>query len=230
MNTLIFKYAIIIHVICGFISLLSGTLAMSVKKGKKTHNLSGRFFYWAMLGVFITTVIFFLIYPDKIRYQFFLCIGIVSFYPNWSGKRVLSMKKGLKITWLDKLAAIIIGISGLVMLGYGIMLIKGNGFGVFQMLFLIFGILSLFNAYGDIRLYFGYAEPQKMHWFFAHGGKMTGAYAAAVTAFCVNILPRYLPENLPSLIQLSTWILPGVIIGYSGSKMLKRYKSRFRIA
>jgi len=59
----------------------------------------------------------------------------------------------------------------------------------------IFGTVSLLNAYGDPKLYLGYVKTEKMHWFFAHSGKIMIAYTAAITVFCVNIVPRFLPEN-----------------------------------
>jgi hypothetical protein len=230
METLIFKYALVIHVICGFLSLVTGAVAMSVKKGGKTHHVAGLIFYWAMFGIFVTTVLFFVLYPEKIKYQFFLTIGIVSFYPNWSGKRMIQMKKGLSPTLTDKVAAFGIGISGLVMLGYAFYgFSNGNIQDVFQILFVIFGIVSLFNAYGDLKLYLGFQQAPKMHWFFAHAGKMTGAYAAAMTAFFVNIVPRYLPDNLPSAYQVATWVVPGILIGIVGNRISKKYKVKFKL-
>lgn len=52
-----------------------------------------------------------------------------------------------------------------------------------------------------------------MHWFFAHAGKMMGAYTAVITAFCVNIVPRFMPENTPGFVYILTWIAPGIILG-----------------
>lgn len=230
MGTLIFKYALIIHVICGFLSLLCGSIAMSAKKGGKVHNRAGVVFYWAMFGVFITTLLFFIIYPGNLKYQFFLTIGLISFYPTWSGKRMLKMKKGLAPAMTDKVAAFGIGISGLVMLTYATYgFASGHINPAFQILFAIFGVVSLFNAYGDLKLYLGFQEAPEMHWFFSHAGKMMGAYAAAITAFCVNIVPRYLPENLPGVLQVLTWVLPGIMIIYIGKKILKKFRIKFKL-
>jgi len=231
MTKTIFQLALFLHVIAGTLALASGLVAMAYgKKGGKVHNFSGQIFYWAMFFVFNTTILFFVLYPEQLKYQFFLTIGIVSFYPNWSGKRMLSMKKGLVPTWYDKLGGFLIGLSGLVMITYGVYgLLNTIKFGGLQYLFLVFGIVSLLNSYGDLKYYLNFQTAPKMHWFFAHGGKMMGAYSAAITAFCVNIVPRYLPENFPFYGYLITWIAPGIVIAIISTRMLKRYKVKFKL-
>lgn len=228
----IFQSALFLHVLAGILSLASGLVAMAYgKKGGKVHNFSGQIFYWAMFFVFITTILFFVLYPEQLKYQFFLTIGIVSFYPNWSGKRMLSMKKGLVPTWYDKLGGFLIGLSGMVMMAYGVFgILNPAKFGGLQYLFLVFGLVSLFNSYGDLKYYLNFKTAPKMHWFFAHGGKMMGAYSAALTAFCVNIVPRYLPANFPFYGYLITWIAPGIVIALISTRLLKKYKVKFKLA
>lgn len=232
MTKTIFQSALFLHVIAGILALASGLVAMSYgKKGGKVHNFSGQIFYWAMFFIFITTILFFVLYPEQLKYQFFLTIGIVSFYPNWSGKRMLSMKKGLVPTWYDKLGGFLIGLSGIVMLAYGVYgVLNPNKFGGLQYLFLVFGLVSLLNSYGDLKYYLNFQTAPKMHWFFAHGGKMMGAYSAAITAFCVNIVPRYLPENFPFYGYLITWTAPGIVIAIISTRILKKYKVKFKLA
>lgn len=230
MEKLVFNFFLVIHVICGFLSLSSGLVAMIAEKGKKVHNISGRIFYWAMMGVFITTIIFFAIYPAQLKYQFFLTIGIISFYPNFSGKRLLGMKKGINPQLIDWIAAWGVGLCGLVMLGYATYgFMNPKGFNGMAILFVIFGIVCLFNAYGDLKIYLGYQKPEKMHWLLGHGGKMMGAYSAALTAFFVNVVPRYMPHNTPSFVFILTWVLPGVIVGIVAARILKKYKAKFNM-
>lgn len=231
MKLLIYQPVLVLHVIAGFLALVSGLIAMTVrKKGGKLHNRTGIVFYWSMFVVFISTIIFFVLDPLSLKYQFFLTIGIVSFYPTWSGKRVLNMKKGVIPQWYDKVAALGIGISGVIMVAYGIYGFTGTvNFGGLETLFLIFGGLSLANAYGDLKIYLGYKQAEKMHWFFAHAGKMIGAYSATVTAFCVNVVPRYLPDGTPTYVFILTWVLPGVVLGIAGSRISKHYRTKFNI-
>lgn len=232
METLIYKSSIAVHVLCGILSLIAGFVAIIANKGGKIHNRAGVVFYWSMFMIFVTTTIFFILYPTNLKYQFFLGIGIVSFYPNWSGKRMLAMKKGLIPTLADKIGAWLIGISGICMLAYGAYLTANppKGFGELNILFFIFGIVSILNAYGDLKLYLGFVKAEKMHWFFAHAGKMMGAYTAAITAFCVNIVPRFMPENTPSFVFILTWTAPGVILGIVSARIIKKYKVKFQIA
>jgi uncharacterized membrane protein len=203
---------------------------MIAQKGKRVHNVSGIIFYWAMLGVFVTTVIFFAIYPAQLKYQFFLTIGVVSFYPNFSGRRLLGMKKAIAPKLIDWIAAWGVGICGIVMITYAvygfIYPVQFNGMAI---LFAIFGIVCLVNAYGDLKIYLGYQKPDKMHWFLGHGGKMMGAYSAALTAFFVNVVPRYMPQNTPSFVFILTWVLPGVIVGLIAARILKKYKVKFAV-
>lgn len=228
MEKLIFNFFLVIHVICGFLSLSSGLVAMIAQKGKGVHNASGSVFYWAMLGVFVTTIIFFAIYPGQLKYQFFLTIGIISFYPNFSGKRLLSMKKAIVPALVDWIAAWGVGVCGIVMIGYSVYgFMNPVGFNGMAILFAIFGVVCLVNAYGDLKIYLGYQKPDKMHWFLGHGGKMMGAYSAALTAFFVNVVPRYMPANTPTFVFILTWVLPGVVVGVIAARILRKYKVKF---
>lgn len=237
METLIYKSSIFVHVLCGILSLGAGLVAMLANKGSKVHNRAGVVFYWSMFMIFVTTSIFFVLYPTNLKYQFFLGIGIVSFYPNWSGKRMLTMKKGsdsrtVQPTLADKIGAWLIGFSGVSMLAYGAYLTMNppKGFGELNILFFIFGIVSILNAYGDLKLYLGFVKAEKIHWFFAHAGKMMGAYTAAITAFCVNIVPRFMPENTPSFVFILTWTAPGIILGIISARIIKKNKTKFKIS
>ena len=63
MLKIIFQTSLFFHVIAGILALASGLVAMTYgKKGGKIHLLSGNIFYWSMAFIFITTIIFFVIY------------------------------------------------------------------------------------------------------------------------------------------------------------------------
>ena len=232
MEAIIHKILIIIHVIGGFSALITGLVSMLVrKKGGKIHNISGIIYYWGMLVVFLTSLGFFLLEPQKLFYQFFLCISMVSFYPTFSGRRILSMKKEIKPIFIDWFAAFMVSVCGVVMWGYAIYgFLNPEKFNNFQYLFGIFGTLCLANGYGDLMVFSQRKKVDKMHWFLSHGGKMTGSYAATVTAFCVNIVPRYLPDHLPFLFYIMLWVLPGVLIGFMGNRIVEPYKIKFKLS
>lgn len=227
MKTQIFTNALIIHVIAGILSLIFGLVAMtSRKKGGKVHNVSGQIFYWNMAIIFVTTILFTILYPFKLKYHFFLTIGIVSFYPTFTGKRLLKMKKKIEGKWYDYFASYLMFVSSLVMIAYGIYLQFFNP-NELAILFLVFGPFSLVQSWSDLRILLGKKKAEKMHWFLGHAGKMIGAYSAAVTAFCVNVVPRYFPENTPMIAYIMTWVLPGVLFGIISALTIKKYRAKF---
>lgn len=232
MEKLLYNSLIFVHVLCGVLVLITGLVAMAVrKKGGKVHNLAGIVFYWSMFVIFISTLGFFVLDPSNLRYQFFVGIGTVSFYPNFSGKRILSMKKAINPTRIDWSAAWLVGICGVIMSAYAIYgFLNPKDFSGYQYLFGLFAILCFANAYGDLMVYSGKRKVEKMHWFLGHAGKMTGAYAAAVTAFCVNIVPRYLPKDMSLILGLSIWIVPGVLVGFIGNRIINHYKMKFGLS
>ncbi len=229
MKETIFNTALFLHVIAGVASLSSGLIAMMVrKKGGKIHNTAGVIFYWSMFFIFITSILFVVFYPTVLRYQFFLGIGIVSFYPCYSGDRILKMKKGVDPKWKDWSALVLILVSGVGMLVYGLYL-QFTSPGTFMILFYVFGSLSLAQGIGDLQRFNGKREFGKMGWFFGHASKMIGAYSAAVTAFCVNILPRFMPEDTSMSIFILTWVGPGIIFIFVTKYFVKKYKLKFKM-
>ena len=223
-----YKNVLIIHVICGFISLVTGLVPMIVKKGSKTHNFWGNIYYWGMFGVFITATALFALKPTQLRLQFFLCIAILSFYQTFSGKRALLMKKSItQATITDRVAAWIALTCGIVMLAYaGYTAVAANY--VITILFAAFGVGIFLNGWRDIRLFAGKIEIEKMHWFFNHLGRMMGSYIATLTAFCVT-MTRYLPEDAPAYLQLIPWFLPGIIFSFIIARFTKHYRQKFQL-
>lgn len=222
----VFNFIVKLHVMVGALALVVGLMAMLNKtKGNRFHRVTGKVFFHCMNFIFVTAIIFVLLKPHMSRYYFFLAIGIVSFYPNFSGYRLLKMKKEIKGMWYDYAAVVLIGLSGIVMLIFG----AGSVLGLFQkdqfkILYLIFGAFSLFQCYGDGLLFLGKKTPEKLHWLYGHIGKMIGSYSAALTAFCVNIVPRYLPQNSPTFYYLLLWIGPGVLLAIYSARQIKKRK------
>jgi hypothetical protein len=44
-----------------------------------------------------------------------------------------------------------------------------------------------------------------MHCFYLYGGKTIGVYSVGLTALCANSVPRYFPEDFPTLGQTILW-------------------------
>jgi len=219
-----YQIILVIHVAFGFTALATGIIPMLAQKGSKTHKLWGNVYYWAMFGVFVTTVALFALRPTEIRLQFFLCIAILSFYLTFSGRRVLQMKQSaLQATLSDKAAAIIALASGAFMLGYAIytVAILHNYF--LSPLFAFFGAGLTVNSYQDWRLFTGKQVSEKLHWYFGHISKIMGAYIATVTAFSVN-MTRYLPDTAPTILFLIPWFVPSLVLGVATAYYSKRQR------
>jgi uncharacterized membrane protein len=221
-----YKTILLIHVAFGFSALATGIVPMVAKKGGKVHKFWGNVYYWAMFGVFITTLILFALKPRELKLQFFLCIAILSFYFTFSGDRVLKMKKSAtQATVLDRVAAGLALACGLAMLGYAVYGVMGPKNYYIAILFAVFGTLISLNARKDLQLFFGKINSEKMHWYFGHISKIMGSYTATVTAFCVN-MTRYLPEDATVYLQLIPWLAPGVLLGVGTAYYGKRQREK----
>jgi hypothetical protein len=192
---------LVLHIISGTVALTTGLLSMLNRKGGKVHSITGRIFFWAMTGVFITAVTISIIK----NLQFLFLVGFFSYYLACSGYRSLYLKKlhlKQKGTWIDWL----IGYAGLIF-GIGLMVYSMIGFATHGKLFnivpAVFGGISIFFAYRDIRQF--YERPtDKTHWIVSHGMKMSGAFTATLTAFIV--------VNIHIQQQWILWVLPAAVI------------------
>lgn len=221
-----YKIILLIHVAFGFSALATGIVPMVAKKGGKVHKFWGNVYYWSMFGVFVTTLMLFVLRPAQLKLQFFLCIGILSFYFTFSGDRVLKMKKSAtQATVLDRVAAGLALACGLAMLGYAVYGVIGLQNYFIAILFATFGTLISVNARKDLQLFFGKIDSEKMHWYFGHISKIMGAYIATITAFCVN-MTRYLPEDASAYWQLIPWLAPGVLLGIGTAYYAKRQREK----
>jgi uncharacterized membrane protein len=215
MNTSIFDLVLILHIISGTIGLLSGTIAMVLKKTGKVHKTIGKIFFYAMVGVFVTSV-----YMSIAKNNLFLLmVGFFSFYSAATGYRILYLKKIGQIKIAPKFIDYAIGftglLAGLAMLVITVLVfIKGNMFGFVT---LTFGGISIWMGYEDFTKFI-YPPTQKLHWLESHGMRMAGAYTATVTAFIV--------VNINSPYQWIFWILPTFIIIPIAQRTVNRYTKK----
>jgi uncharacterized membrane protein len=211
------KIMLILHIISGFISLACGLFSMINKKGARNHRLTGKIFFFGMTGVFITAT--FISIAKNIPFLFM--VGFFSYYLTCSGYRALYLKKlhaQQQPAVLDFTISIIGMVSGLALVVFSYFWFMQRG--MWGSVPLTFGIFCFLSGFKDIRNF--YKRPaDKQHWFFTHGGRMGGAFAATVTAFIVvNV-------QIGSLSWL-LWILPGVLIGFWITVILKRYRKIFQ--
>jgi len=196
---MVYTILLIIHIVGGSLALLSAAGAVSTKIFDISHTWhvrSGRLFFIGMTMVFLTTLPMTLIRPNL----FLFLIGIFSFYLAWTGWRRAKNRSGIPGKQ-DVAAVIIMGATGLVMLGWGGWLIySGDGNGITLMVFGGIGGLLSFREFRQFRKgpVKGKARIR------AHLVSMMAATIAAVTAFLVvNV------ETDPVWVA---WLLPTVII------------------
>lgn len=209
----IIQALIYIHAAAGGIALISGPISFLTKKGGKWHRIAGKLFFYTMCIVALLALII-AVSPNH-ENLFLFCIGIFSGYLTCSGYRVLylkSLSRNGKAQIIDWLLTGTMFVFGLIMLGYGtIVILKGQDMGI---VLIVFSMLALILSIVDIRLYI-YKTNDKTFWLFNHIGKMNGAVIAAFTAFIV------VNEVLPGIVG---WLLPGVLGAFVGTYFSSKYK------
>jgi len=199
---------IYLHAATGGLALISGGIALIVKKGSSIHKKSGKVFYYTMLTSAILAFVI-AVLPGH-QSAFLFSVGAFSVYFLVAGYRSLNFrKKELDLT-VDKGIAYAIIVVGIIMILYPIIL-KGE----LNIVLLVFGCVGLLFGLRDLKL-FKHADQLKKSWLKLHLGKMTGGYIAAVSAFFV------VNEILPGIWN---WFVPGIVGGvYITYWMLKLNK------
>jgi uncharacterized membrane protein len=189
MPQLIFSIFLILHIIIGSTGLIAGTIAMASKKSGKTHRLVGKIFFYAMVGIFLTSIYMSIAHNNL----FLLLVGFFSFYLAATGYRILYLKTLHFKQVQPKLVDYCISATGVVLFS------KVNMFGVVT---LSFGCLSVWFGYSDL-IKFKHPPTNKKHWIISHGMRMAGAYTATITAFVV--------VNVQIKQGWILWLLPAII-------------------
>lgn len=204
------------HIIAGFTALLVGLVPMLTKKGSRKHVVSGRIYFYAMFGVFLTSSLMFSMKPEKLLFLFL--IGIFSFYNTLSGVRYLSYKKQhTKVKQLDWVISSIVFSAGLSMIVLGLFnfYLSSVGQGV---LYLVFGTICASQAGKDLHFFLQLnsgLDPGKK-WLIQHVSRMGGSYIATFTAF--SVVNNFF---LPSLVA---WLGPSLIGGIVISRVVSKLR------
>lgn len=191
----ILQIILIIHVVCGNVSLLAGTVILFGRKGSPFHRKLGRVFYFGVTGI-SATAFFLSVYKD-IPFLFYIAVFVL--YQNYCGYKAIRNKN---LTY--DLKDVFMSLTGIV---NGFMMVK-----TLNIVLMIFGVLSIYLVYTDARVYhaiFRKRPLQKLNWLRRHIGFMLGAYIGTVTAFLVvnvTIQPNWVIWMLPAIL-LSPLIL-----------------------
>lgn len=188
--------SLVLHIISGFAALISGLLALLVKKGKKAHRVSGLVFFYSMLAVSFSALI--LAYFKN--NSFLLAIGFFALYQNISGYRAIK-NKSRKPSGFDWGVVFIGFVNGVFMLS------------TMNLVLLVFGGISMLLVMLDLNVYskkVKQKEVPKNAWLRQHIGMMMGTYIATSTAFLVvNVTyvdAFWVPWLAPSIIMVPIMI------------------------
>ena len=185
-----------IHILAGTIALLCAALAVSSEKGKKFHVLSGRTYFWCMVGIFLTAIPMSIINSNT----FLFLIAIFSFYLAFAGMRFAKNRKGIATT-IDWIAVSLMTLSGLGMWALAIIYFINDNSQYITLL--VFGFIALALGYGDYRSHKNKAATGKER-IAKHLTNMMAGTIAVITAVLVvnvNIEPIWI-----------WWVLPTVVI------------------
>lgn len=189
-----------LHIACGSVTLMLGTIIMFIKKGGKAHRKLGLAFFWAMCGVVVSAIYLGMVHNKT----FLLIVGVFSGYMNLSGYRVMYQKKQRKINqtnWVDYLITGTMALFSIWLVFVGLRGIIGGNTGNWLLVF--FGLLSGFMLWADVR-YFTATNPAKTHYLTIHIARMVGCFIASVTAFLV--------VNLADELGSFVWVAPTLVL------------------
>lgn len=202
---------LILHVASGFTALITGGIASLTRKGGKGHRRSGKIYFRAMTGVFVTATSIGILKS----LAFLFMVGFFSYYLVVRGYRVLYLKglgrsqKAAALDWFISGTALLFGI-GLVAWAVS-QYTKGIGFWPVP---LVFGSISAGFALADIKLYVK-GPKTGQHWLAGHIASMGGGYIATWTAFVVTNV-RFLPPVI-------VWLLPTAVGTFFIIRSIRRY-------
>ena len=184
-----------IHILAGTIALLFAALAVSSEKGKKFHVLSGRAYFWSMVGIFLTAIPMSIINSNI----FLFLIAIFSFYLAFAGMRFAKNRKSIATT-IDWIAVSLMILSGLGMWALAVIYFINDNSQYITLL--VFGFIALALGYGDYRSHKNKTAIGKER-IAKHLTNMMAGTIAVVTAVLVvnvNIEPIWIWWLLPTAV------------------------------
>ncbi len=211
-----YSILLLFHVFTGTSGLLTGLVAMLVRKGPGTHSLSGRFFSISMAACALSALIMCLIKFNP----FLLAISLFTLYMLQAGLRSIVLWKSEEVSkpvFRDYLPLYIGFPLTAFMIGFPIFRYLA-GQGSLTNILLFFGLIMLSFLIQDVRLIRDKSawKPYNKQWLRRHIGMMGGTYIAAFTAFAVNNIhvgPAWL-----------SWMLPSVLGGMLIQKSMSKFK------
>lgn len=193
------KILLISHASAGFVTLITGILAMLFPKRLKIHKAVGKIFYYAMWYVVVSAFILAFLKSNV----FLFLIGVLVFNSNAMGLRCLKLYKSSKfiVGWKEWTIWIV---SILLLAACQSYLLHEYGFrfdGAFVVIN-VFSLVLLVSLIQDLKLLRS-TNYTKTQYLVGHIGKMGGTFIAAITAALV--------QNVQSDPVWIAWLLPTII-------------------
>ncbi len=210
-----FDILLIIHVLCGGISLLLGLTVLTQRKGGRLHKLVGSIYFYTMLISSFTAMPMSWIH----RNYFLLIVAIVTAYMLLSGRRYIKRKK-VPAVFFDWVLSAVMAVAAIIFIVLGIIsIVNGNTFGI---VYMVFGLGGLFFVYQDYRN-FTRRTLNSNFWLTTHLQRMIGSYIAALTAFLVvnnTMIPGAIAWLIPTI-----FLLPLILVWSGKYKAIKDVKT-----
>lgn len=191
-----------IHILAGSLTLIGGFIAITSKKGQKTHRLSGQLFFWSMA---VTTSLGLFAGIFKPELQIFIPIAIISFYQAATGYRILYIKtlnKDQKAKVVDWMLTIGMLMTSSVFVFLGIINLNTDIF--YSIVLFSFSTIGIYCCGVDLYNYIK-KPTNKFYWLSIHIFRMSHGFIAALTAFLLNnskLFP-FLPQVLLLIIPIA---------------------------
>lgn len=176
-----------IHILCGFVALVTMVMAYVTNKGPKFHAKVGRVYGLAMVGVGLTAIILFFLGAST----FLLLIAFFSLYLVLVGWRFASNRKG-EVSQVDKMLIQFGGLGGIALLGMAVFIATSGSapFGQsksFAAVPATFGVISLALAYQQRTLQVEGSNPRGKKRISLHVTYMGAGTISTVTAFTITV-------------------------------------------
>ena len=142
---------LLFHVCCAVIGLLSGFLAVGLRKGSGWHGAAGNVFFTSMLGMTGSAAVLAIFYKVNRLNQ---VVSLLTFYLVVTAWRAARRRDG-GITIFDKVALVWILFVSALGLGAGIEAMtsaRGMKHGIVAPIYFVFGTIALLCAMTDMRM------------------------------------------------------------------------------
>jgi uncharacterized membrane protein len=190
---LLFDLNLLIHIVAGTTTLLTGPFAIFYNfRDVRRHRIVGKVFYYAMLVVAVSAIFSFFRHPDELFARFLLGIALLVLAGIFRGVRSIFWMKGASVGTFDWAYTALLGANALYMLGMSGWLITQDANPAFSVLFGIFGFMSAADTRINLKTFSNPGALHRLDWLRLHLSTMLGAFTASTTAFTVNAAP-FLP-------------------------------------